>query len=261
MTPDVEPFHERRDLFAHYTTASVAFEHVLPERRLRLSPYRYMRDPAENKDLVPGTAFWGAQPGSEQGWLETVAELKRIRDGCRVLSLTEDAGDAPDNFGACWARPRMWEQYADAHRGVCLVFDRPRLVTALHLELESVGSFFRDSVRYTAAGIAESATTTIIDDRIFDPKQRTRAVNEHIYNNYGDFFFLKSDDFASEREYRVVLLASADEFAYVGYRDALVAVIVGERFPSGSAPGRASCATWQASRLAGCTGSMDDPSC
>jgi hypothetical protein len=43
-------------LLAHYTSAGVAFEHVLPTHCLRMSPYRYMRDPIENKDIVPGTA-------------------------------------------------------------------------------------------------------------------------------------------------------------------------------------------------------------
>ncbi len=202
MSPASQSFHDRRDLLAHYTTASAAFEHIVPSGELRLSPYRYMRDPAENKDVIPGTAFWGDRPDAEAGWLATVAEIKRIRDGCRVLSMTDDVAESLDNFGSCWARPRMWEQYADAHRGVCLVFHRERLIEALHRELESVGSFFRGSVRYTPAGIADSEINTIVDDRIFDPAQRGRAIDKYIDLNWSELFFLKSDDFASEHEYR-----------------------------------------------------------
>jgi Protein of unknown function (DUF2971) len=224
-------FHERRDLLAHYTTAEVAFEHVLPEQRLRMSPYRHMRDPAENKDLLVGTAFHGDPPDAETAWLAAVAAIKTIRDGCRVLSLTDDAEDVPDNFGSCWARPRMWEQYADTHRGVCLVFDQPRLERALREQFNELGPFYLDRVRYTTAGIAESATRNIIDDRIFDPAQRATAVAEYIERHHDDFFFLKSDDFETEHEYRAVLMWSAAEYAHVGYRDALVTVMVGERFP------------------------------
>jgi hypothetical protein len=64
-----------------------------------MSPCRVMRDPAENKDIVPGTAFYGDQPDAEQGWAEAVAGIKRIRDDCRVLSLT---GDAPDQGVYGW---------------------------------------------------------------------------------------------------------------------------------------------------------------
>jgi hypothetical protein len=231
-------FTNPENLLAHYTTAAVAFEHVLPERRLRMSPYRVMRDPAENKDIVPGTAFRGDQPDAEQGWAAAVAGIKRIRDDCRVLSLTRDAADQ-GVYGSCWARPRMWEQYADVHRGACLVFDRERFVGITRAELNQVGSFWLDEVRYTAAGIAESAARNIIDERIFDPDQRSQAVAEFIVNNSDDFFFLKSSDFESEHEYRAVLMAGRGEYAYVGLRDALVAVIAGERFPDWQVPGAA----------------------
>jgi len=37
---------------AHYTSASSAFEHVLPDRQLRLSSFANMRDPRESKAWV-----------------------------------------------------------------------------------------------------------------------------------------------------------------------------------------------------------------
>jgi hypothetical protein len=45
------------DYIFHYTTRDAAFGHIIPERRLRLSPYRRMRDPLESKD--PGCAYRG----------------------------------------------------------------------------------------------------------------------------------------------------------------------------------------------------------
>ena len=43
--PDGYTFTKPEGLLAHYTKASTAFEHILPGK-LRLSPYRLMRDPA-----------------------------------------------------------------------------------------------------------------------------------------------------------------------------------------------------------------------
>jgi hypothetical protein len=233
-------------LLAHYTSAEVAFEHVLPPRRLRMSPYRFMRDPIENKDIVPGTGAYGETPDNfDEAYQSALDGIKFLRDECRILSLTHDV-EAERTFGCSWARPRMWEQYADNHRGVCLVFDGPlleyNLATAFK-EHELLA--WLEEVRYTPAGIAGSKINFFADQRIFeDAQQRADAVAEFIEDNSDDFFFLKSDDFETEHEFRAVLMptdgfeseedsVSVDgDYAFVDYGDALVAVIVGERFPN-----------------------------
>ena len=233
-------------LLAHYTTAEVAFEHVLPTGLLRMSPYRSMRDPVENKDIVPGTEALGRTPDNfDESYQATLDQIKLLRDLCRLVSFTHDA-DAPRTFGCCWARPRMWEQYADKHRGVCLLFDAQLLRRALASAFNErpLPHWFGD-VRYTAAGIADSTLRNIIDPRIFDPDERPVAVAAFIRANSDDFFFLKSDDFKTEHEFRAVLMAddldlgqdgapliTDGDYVSVNYRDSLVAVIVGERFPN-----------------------------
>jgi hypothetical protein len=162
-------------LFAHYTCAKVAFEHVLPTHRLRMSPYRFMRDPVENKDIVPGTGAYGRTPEDfDEAYKSMLDGIKFLRDECRLLSLTHDV-DAERTFGCCWARPRMWEQYADYHRGVCLVFVGELLDynLAKAFKEHSVLSW-QCEVRYTPAGIAGSRIGHFDDPRIFD-SDRTRS--------------------------------------------------------------------------------------
>ena len=120
-------FQSPEGLLAHYTSAAVAFEHVLPTGQLRMSPYRRMRDPAENKDLTPGTAYFGDPPNPEQTVGEMIEHVKAVRDSMRLLSFTRDAserGGTRATFDCSWARPRIWEQCGHGHRGACLVFDR-----------------------------------------------------------------------------------------------------------------------------------------
>src|SRR4051794_24218641 len=94
-------------LYAHYTSAEVGFEHVLPESRIRLSPYRRMRDPAENKDIVPGTGGRGVDADTfDESVRAMIREIKARRDSCRILSLTQNDASARETFGCCWARPR-----------------------------------------------------------------------------------------------------------------------------------------------------------
>jgi Protein of unknown function (DUF2971) len=185
---------------SHYTTAATAFERILPDGELRMSPYRLMRDPAENQDLFPGTAFFGGRPDAERARGETVQSIREARDQIRLLCLTRDTTsyEGRDSvFGCCWARARLWEQYAESHRGVCLVFDRAQLEQTLNAELSQQGAVYLGEVEYTPAGPAVRAAS-IVDERIFDRATRPEAVLDFIRN----LFFLKAEDWATEYELR-----------------------------------------------------------
>jgi hypothetical protein len=85
------------------------------------------------------------------------------------------------------------------------------------------------------------------DPRIFEGYgPRAEAVAEFVATNSDDFFFLKSNDFETEHEYRAVVMpggkgANAYEnqavsvkgdHVFIDYGDTLRFVIVGERFPN-----------------------------
>jgi hypothetical protein len=250
MTVD-SPYTFRRPdgLLAHYTSASAAFEHILPERQLRMSPYRRMRDPVESQDVLPVISWSGERPRTDEAMWEVLGYIKTARDAMRVLAFSCDASDdfATDRaFDCCWARPRMREQYGTNHTGACLLFDRPRLEAVIARELGS-DRVYIGNVDYAREGIAGSPVQHMSDDRIFDDRERQDAVTDHIDKFRQDFFFLKSDDFATEAEYRIVLKTDAaaprgyttDEQgnAYVGYGNALVAVVLGRHFPRWQQPG------------------------
>jgi hypothetical protein len=220
--------------FAHYTTASAAFEHILPSGLLRMSPYRVMRDPVENKE---GPSLAGALP-SDALW-EAVQLAREMHQGARLLSMTRDALDYFDGthdwWGIGWARPRLWEQYADEHRGVCLVFQRTRFEPVVREHFRRLGvTCHLGEVSYTPSGYAGSNGKVLppSDERFFDPDRRGEAVIEHIERHFGDFFFLKTDDWSTEYEYRAVILGQSDDYAFVPFQDSLAAVILGEKFPA-----------------------------
>lgn len=85
-------------------------------------------------------------------------------------------------------------------------------------------------MEYTPAGIADSAAT-FLTSRVMDPATRDEAVSEYLVNSRQELFFLKTDDWATEHEFRAVLAGSDDEYAYFFFKQALVAVILGEHFP------------------------------
>jgi Protein of unknown function (DUF2971) len=223
----------------HYTTSAVAFEHIIPSGKLRMSPYRAMRDPIENKFLVPMTGWVGdPSPHPEADWAAAAKLAEQVRERVRLLSLTRDVvqyeAEAP-RFGCCWARPRTWEQYAEAHRGVCLVFERAALEHALLTDLGEKVAF--GEVDYTVGGIALTEADALIDPRIFDADAREQAVLDYIEDHRRELLFLKTDDWRSEHEFRAVLFDVSEDYAFADYGEALRAIVIGESFPDAQVAG------------------------
>jgi hypothetical protein len=234
LGPSVPKLSEPGPWIGHYTSATIAFEHIVPTGELRMSPYRLMRDPAENKDLLPATAFFTKEGvDQEKAYWEALGLIKQERDRMRLLSTTRDVTHYPqpnEMFGCCWARPRVWEQYADAHRGVCLVFDRVWFTNALTKSFGENIEF--GEVDYTPLGIADSeANSTLVDERLSDEATRQQAVLDYLTHSRRDLFFLKSDDWTTEYEFRALLTSKEDEYAFADYGDSLRAVVLGEQFP------------------------------
>jgi hypothetical protein len=220
-------------LMAHFTSAATAFEHILiPGGKLRLGRYGRMQDPAENKDVVPNFRVPSEPPDAPQ---RVEAAFTAHRDRMRVLCLTRDAdvhGQEPPQFDCCWARPRMWEQYGDRHRGVCLLFDTARLEHAIS-EACPEQTIYKGKVDYSREGIARSDLQQIfVVDSVAD-EDLSRVVSEYTDTHHDALFFLKNEDFATEFEYRIVVMGAPDQPGEVEVEVAtsLVAVVLGERFP------------------------------
>jgi hypothetical protein len=234
--PDPYPFARPYGLVAHYTEAPIAFEKILPGK-LRLSPYRLMRDPAENKDIEPSICY-----SSDASRDEVYALLKEARDGMRVLSLThdvEDRGGSYRTFDCCWSRPRMWEQYGDKHHGACLLFDQTRLERAICDERSDEHMRYFCNVTYERDASVQVFRRKLNAEEILKDEDRERAIRDYLDANHDAFFFLKSNDFETEEEYRAVLTAGDDDYddyTYIDYGDALQGVVLGERFPEWQDP-------------------------
>ena len=122
------------DFLFHYTTAETLIEGILPEGRFELGSFASLNDPRESKD-------WNFGLGTRLGWdgvtdefidnvqREATGFLKNnTKVGCFSKNDSRVSGYDTDElylWGCC--RPRMWDQYGDEHRGVCLVFNRKRL--------------------------------------------------------------------------------------------------------------------------------------
>jgi hypothetical protein len=228
--------------FYHYTTWATAAEHILPTGTLRLSPYSRMRDPLESESVMLGAGVSYA-PGDEQAQAELMRAhseaqnlLDRLRSNSKLLSMTVDAqwvhrtpNWSEARFGMGWTRARMWEQYADSHAGVCLVFEREPFEAQVLAQLQERSHESRSGeVYYWRPDRGEWPWPTILLDR---SESGTDQGRKHLERHFTDYFFTKLVDWESEYEFRFVEPSETEGYSHVDYGDTLVGLVVGHKFP------------------------------
>jgi hypothetical protein len=211
-----------------------------------------MRDPRENTDWVTyGVYTRGGTAPSLEALEEQLAAPSAVdlseatrqanaarQTGTKILCLTGEPDERSpyEDFTRAYARPRMWEQYADKHRGVSLVFDQAALADIVAEQLESQGRWWHGALQYDNAALVEGATTAFRLDGNAILAEGSGDLNAglvaHIDEHYQLLFFTKMNDYRDEQEIRYVLYdGTENEFAWVDYGDALVAIVLGEAFP------------------------------
>jgi Protein of unknown function (DUF2971) len=218
----------------HYTTLAAALEHILPTRKLLLSPFSTMRDPRESRQWgIMGIGYSDGKNDSlredTDRWNEFNRQLQERKSLMKVLSLTRDDPAEREQvsaaFGRGFAHPRLWEQYANNHHGVCLCFDLDTLIDELSNGLASIGQPDHGPVVYEDAVIASNALTVTTDE--LRARGVPAAVSDHVRKHIGELFFTKLKDWETEREYRFVIEADHPDPIYVRVKRALRAVILG----------------------------------
>jgi len=232
--------------FFHYTTRDVAFEHILPNGKLKFSTYDQMRDPLENKDWS-WSGSWpvdnpdlDAEDPLEDAFFNFQEPARWIRKQAHLLALTVDApgySSHANGFAKGWARARMWEQYGENHAGVCLVFDQGLLKANLQTDLEKQLGFgpYHRMVQYDETGSVGTEATKL-KPASWPKEINAEFVAQYIEDHHDELFFKKTLDWQTEYEYRFVTTASPEKPLLASYGDALIAVIVGDRFPDWQLP-------------------------
>ena len=226
-----------RDLLYHYTDFGAARK-ILQSQTFLMNPYSRMRDPLENRALPRLLRY---HPDSTTENLLPIEEarstLAELRGQMRILSFTSDVSgyDAPSEvlFGKGYARPRMWETYADIHRGVCFVLDAQSVAEGwMRGQLQSIGGTNISPVKYSPTGFIGDPVVTLPD--IPDDDRAAEALCNHLDLHNEAFWFLKLCDWNTEFEYRLVVFpenVADDEPVFVNIGQALKAVVVGALVP------------------------------
>lgn len=187
------------DKLYHYTTFNSALK-ILITQTLQFSYLANMNDIYEQSKLF----FYAedAHHNVSNFFVKEIAKYKQI-------SLTEDS--PLDNGRKGFDIPAMWAHYADKGNGVCLVFDKKKLLRHVR------SNWLNGQVKY----IRE------FDNNIVASEVKTKQdVVNFIKNKSNEIFLCKSEDWAYEQEFRIVAKTSVRA---LDVSDCIMCVLIMER--------------------------------
>lgn len=133
-------FEEEKTLY-HYTSIQTASEKIFPANRLRLSPLTSASDPMEQLPPNPSVSCYGYDEDHKRlndkfDGKEIAKKINAFYKSLRQLCLCRNSPfdfdgqftgvfEPLDYFG--FAKPRMWDQYGDQFKGVCIALSRSKL--------------------------------------------------------------------------------------------------------------------------------------
>ena len=217
----------------HYTSAE-SLARILDAGTLRLGPYANTNDPRENREWFPsmsmGPDFDEVATGFDFFRMgRDVGSALRRRASLACLTMDRTPTGFGSSFGRGWGRPRMWSQYADAHRGACLIFDHAALDAAITRHFPPGTRIFRGEVVYSEDFDSARSLHVRAEDMV---ERGAEAVADALIATWGaDLFFEKNVDWSTESEYRFVVFTDAP-VEFVEIRTSLRGIVVGMDVPA-----------------------------
>ncbi|MEV5982101.1 DUF2971 domain-containing protein [Streptomyces sp. NPDC052114] len=222
----------------HYTNTEAAVTGILGKGMLRLSPYKLTNDLWELQPHYPTLSAHHDHQGLDAGfslWDEIDRQLRmHTKVGCLTQDVTLPRSVFNRDALRGWAHLSLWAHYGAAHTGVCLRFDRDKLIESLLTHSASAAFAFHGPVRYLSSQAAPAT-------RGIDLGQVAEFGVDAVAMTYAEankeaLFFRKHIDWDSECEYRLILLNQSTDYDYVDIRAALTGVVLGSAFPQERVP-------------------------
>ncbi|HUW71180.1 MAG TPA: DUF2971 domain-containing protein [bacterium] len=212
------------DFVYHFTTLELALRSIIPNSQLRFGRFQDMDDPYETEYLIEAIVVDGDNIKRHSN---NQSLLNILRGNCRIKCFCEDtpydpkaARDFTLNKG--YAKTRMWSQYGDFHKGVCLVFSRKRLESALEADKMVSHHFPMQKVEYNDERFRN--LKNVLGEKLIDAEE----VKTYLLEHKDDLLFLKNEDYRDEDESRLCITDyDSESDCYINFGDALECCILG----------------------------------
>ncbi len=219
---NIPQIFQNDDTIYHYTTSETALLHILKDMKLRLSPRLNSHDPIENaKEFISysgETDYDIMEIGSVIS-----SELKKAKQISFCKNKTYDLKQGIpmiypfEKYG--FAKPRMWDNYGNKYKGVCIALSRNKL---------------EDAIRNTALFDNNDDDVEYLNYREFSTRHQSIIWKDTVTNTFDYYLrhfknrlFYKHKDYEMENEYRICSLSN-EPFDYIDIKDAIIGLVVSD---------------------------------
>jgi hypothetical protein len=220
----------------HYTTSQRALENILQSFTLRMGSFKGLNDPREAKTW-PFRLYTQAPETLTSFPLDLFSRITEFITSKSLIlccvqddpAVIEDHEDRMLRSG--FGHPRMWAQYGENHKGVCLVLNQQKLHTAI-VDRLGVGNLFSGPVHYLntsygpVAQNGQSPYDIAYIERLLENDLAT-VLEPYVQHFHRELFFTKHLDWRDESEYRWVYRSKDVEPVFIPITQCLEAVILG----------------------------------
>lgn len=229
-------FRDHNKLLYHYTKLATAKSYILKDWTLKMSCFRGTNDPKESKTWEFSLGTNENRNLSNYSLSDLSKQLSdKIKDNCRVVCFCKDSGPLTgihihDISKRGFAKPRMWAQYGDNHKGICLAFDRVKLE-------EKVAEACADAVRFYRGNVTYKNRHLLPDFGEGDYMINVDYVEKHGFETFWmthldqyrhRLLFEKMEDWKDENEFRFVAVFTKPTEVFIEIRDCLVGAVFGD---------------------------------
>ena len=220
--PQIPSWLRDDDILFHYSTSEKAIM-ILESMRLRLSKRKESIDPIENGD-IPLSVNMATQAGYYGMPEKLIEETNRALEDVNQVCFCKNSSEGQlanqtfpqfEKYG--FAKPRMWDQYGDRYKGVCLIFSKKAITDKLDSPKYKI-----DDVNYVTYAEFSKMIKPINGDII--EKCGYEEYRDNYLQHIKGMHFLKHVDYTNESEFRICSFSKEDIF--IDISKALKGVVV-----------------------------------
>lgn len=228
--------NENENLYLyHYTKFEIA-KIILDSMKLKFNNYGNSNDPYETKELV-FSIFQKEKRLDFDLFMKPIEYNKKIEilNNYKVLCFCRDKKPLLKGklINKSCTLLRMWAQYAENHKGICLIFDKFSLFKAMSKSYNK--KFYCFDVEYVDLFEINAYEHRIgISTIILDSKENNivEVVKNNINKYPQEMFFTKDKDWENEREFRYILIGEEKKDYYINILSSIRGVILGKNVSS-----------------------------
>ena len=232
---DIPIVYKNNDTVYHYTKLSTALEAILYNGKLRLSPRSGTVDPYENNKLFIQYScinFPGAKIAKQEKGDEVKKRILDKYNSIRQISfcLNNDSIDIERQTGHgnleyySFIKPRMWEQYGDSYKGICLALSLEKIIKII--EKDGI-RIIKDRIKYDKSRYIKSFDYGIDMNTLAetDSDEFIKAYFKRIEKR----IFTKYQDYGDENEYKICAY-SLEQFVPFDISDCIIGIIYCDKY-------------------------------